>query len=684
MKRTLTVCPYCGTGCMLYLVSDGGRLIGVEPSATHPVSRGSLCVKGWNAHGFVHHPDRLTTPLVRRNGALQPASWDEALGLVADRLQGTQERYGRDAVMFASSAKATNEENYLLMKLARAVFGTNNIDHCARLCHSSTVVGLAETFGSGAMTNSIGCIDSADLIFVTGSNTTEQHPLIGTRIINRARRGARLIVADNRRIRLARHADLHLRHKNGSDVALLNGMMHVIIVEGLADREFIAGRTEGYHLLEEAVAPWTPERAAAVTGLAPGEIVAAARLFGEAQSAMIVYSMGITQHSHGVDNVRCCAALALLTGNAGRPGTGVNPLRGQNNVQGGCDMGALPDVYSGYQTVAEPAVREKFARAWGVAQLPESPGLPLTQAMDAAVTGDVRAMFIMGENPVLSDPDQDHARRALEGLEFLAVQDIFLTETARLAHVVLPAACYAEKEGTFTTTERRVQRLRKAIDPPGEARPDGEIICALAERAGYRGMGYPDVAAVMDEIARLTPIYGGISYGRLDPHGLQWPCPDRDHPGTPVLHTERFTRGAGRFSPVAYRPPAELPDDDYPFVLTTGRTYFHWHTGTMTRRTHLLDREERHPFVELHPDDAGRLGVRDGETVTVASRRGRVQARARVTTMVVPGVVFMPFHFAEGAANALTNNVLDPESAIPEYKVCAVRIWPAVAAKGGV
>ncbi len=678
MKRTLTVCPYCGTGCSFYLVSDGGRLVGVEPSISHPVSRGGLCVKGWNAFAFVHHPDRLTTPLIRRKGTLTPASWDDALGLVVDRLRSIQQRHGADGVMFSSSAKATNEENFLLMKLARAVFATNNIDHCARLCHSSTVFGLAETFGSGAMTNSISCFDQTDLILVIGSNTTEQHPLIGTRILNAAQRGTKLIVADNRRIRLARHADLHLRHKNGSDVALINGMMHVIIAEGLMNRSFIEQRTENYAALVANVADWTPELAAAVTGLEAGEIIAAARLFAAAGRAMIVYSMGITQHSHGVDNVRCCAALALLTGNLGRPGTGVNPLRGQNNVQGGCDMGALPDVYSGYQNVADPLLRQKFAQAWGVNTLPDTPGLPLTHAMDAAAAGSLRGMFIMGENPMLSDPDQAHARRALESLELLVVQDIFLSETAAMADVVLPAACYAEKEGTFTNTERRIQRIRKALNPPGEALADWEIICALAERAGYSGMRYSGPSQVMDEIASLTPIYGGIAYERLDRHGLQWPCPDASHSGTPILHVESFTRGRGRFSPAAYRPSAEVADDNYPFVLTTGRTYFHWHTGTMTRRTHLLDREERTAFVEIHPEDAGRLGIRERDTVLVASRRGEIRAAARVTSVVVPGVLFIPFHFAEGAANALTNNVLDPESAIPEFKVCAVRIMKAL------
>ena len=603
-RKTLTVCPYCGVGCMFYLISDGRRLIGVEPSSTHPVSRGSLCVKGWNAFAFVHHPDRLTTPLIRKNGELKPVSWDEALGLVVDRLRSVQQRFGYDSVMFASSAKATNEENYLLMKLARAVFKTNNIDHCARLCHSSTVFGLAETFGSGAMTNSIDCIDKAAVIFVIGSNTTEQHPLIGSRILTAASRGVKLIVADNRRIRLARNADIHLRHRNGTDVALLNGMMHVIIAEGLADQQFIAERTENYPALAAMVASWTPARAAGITGLTTEEIVAAARLFASAKPAMICYSMGITQHSHGVDNVRCCAALAMLTGNIGLPGGGVNPLRGQNNVQGGCDMGALPDLFSGYQKVADPAVRAKFAQRWGVSDLPENPGLPLTRAMDAAADGKLHGMFIMGENPMLSDPDQAHARHAIENLDFMVVQDIFLSETAALADVVLPAACYAEKEGTFANTDRRVQRVRKAIEPPGIALSDWEIICAIAERAGYSGMRYADASAIMDEIASVTPIYGGISYSRLEPLGLQWPCPDQDHPGTPILHMKRFTRGLGHFSPTDYRQPVENPDEEFPFVLTTGRTYFHWHTGTMTRRTHLLDREERTSFVEIHPDDA--------------------------------------------------------------------------------
>ncbi len=675
MKKVLTTCPYCGTGCAFYLlVDDEGRLAGVEPSATHPTSRGRLCVKGWNAHAFVQHPDRLTTPLIRRNGKLQPASWQEALTLVVARLRQIQAAHGADAAMFLSSAKATNEENYLLMKLARGVFGTNNVDHCARLCHSSTVVGLADTLGSGAMTNSIACIDQAEVIFVIGSNTTEQHPLIGARILEAQARGARLIVADSRRIRLARFAEIHLRQRNGTDIPLLNAMLHVILQEGLEDRAFVAARTEDVVSLRAAVAPWTPARAAALTGVPAAEIAAAARLYAGAKAAMIFYAMGITQHTHGADNVRALADLALLTGHLGRPGTGVNPLRGQNNVQGGCDMGALPNVYSGYQPTADPQVRAKFAAAWGVAQLPAAPGLTATAAMNAAAGGEVKAFFILGENPLLSDPDQGHVRRALENLEFLVVQDIFPTETTALADVVLPAACYAEKEGTFTSTERRVQRVRKAAEAPGEARADWQILGALAKEAGYGGFDYPHPAAVMEEIAALTPSYGGIRYERLDTLGLQWPCPDGAHPGTPILHVNACSRGRGRFRPVAFQPPTEEPDADYPFLLTTGRTYFHWHTGTMTRRTHLLDREEPGPFVELHPHDAAPLGIGHGQAVLIATRRGEICVRARLTEMVTPGLIFIPFHFAEGAANALTLNALDPEAMIPEYKVCAARL----------
>lgn len=688
MKRTLTTCCYCGTGCQFYLVSSQGKLLGVLPSTTHAVARGGLCVKGWNAFHYVNHPDRLTEPLLRRTGTAggspgsaeggwEPIGWDAALKLIVDRLRQIQQHYGRNAVAFFSSAKTTNEENYLMMKLARAVFHTNNVDHCARLCHSATVAGLAAAFGSGAMTNSISCVDRADCIFVTGSNTTEQHPLIGTRIIRAVvERGAKLIVSDNRTIRLARFANLHLRPRNGTDVALLNGMMHVIIREGLQDRRFIAERTENYEQLKALVDEYPPQRVGEICGLAAEEIEQAARMFAKADRAMIVYSMGITQHTHGVDNVRCCANLAMLTGNVGREGTGVNPLRGQNNVQGACDMGALPNVFSGYQPVVDSQVRRKFEQAWHT-QLPAEPGLGVTTAINAAAEGKLKGLLIMGENPMMSDPDQNHVRQALEKLEFLAVIDIFPTPTTKLAHVVLPAASFAEKDGTITSTERRVQRVCRAIEPLGQSRPDWQILCQLAAQAGYPHMKYDSPAEVMEEIASLTPIYGGISYQRLQGGGgLQWPCPDRQHSGTPVLHVGRFGRGRGRFLPVHYRPSAELPDAEYPFVLSTGRCYWHFHTGTMTRRSRLLDREEPQPYVELNPADAQRLGIRHRQRVVVSTRRGEVQVVARITDAIIPGVLFMPFHFEEGAANVLTNNALDPECHIPEYKVAAAAIRP--------
>lgn len=675
MNATLTTCPYCGTGCNFYLLSDdGGCLNGVEPAGNHPTSRGQLCIKGWNAHAFVGHPDRLKTPLVLKDGTLQPTDWQTALDVLHEKLSGMAARYGPDSLMFLSSAKVSNEENYLLMKLARAGYGTNNIDHCARLCHSSSVTGLVETLGSGAMTNSLSCFEETGLIFVIGSNTTEQHPLIGSRILQAVQRGAKLIVADSRKIRLSRHADLHLRHQNGTDVALLNGMMRQILQDGLEDHVFIEARSENFAALQASLAPFTPEYVARITGLMPDQVVEAARLFAKADRAMIVYAMGITQHSHGVDNVRAISNLALLTGNLGRPGTGINPLRGQNNVQGACDMGALPDVYSGYQRVADPVARQKFSEAWGRA-LPTAAGLMSTHAIEAAAAGKVRGMLVLGENPMISDANQALVQQALERLEFLAVIDIFPTETARLADLVLPAACYAERDGTYTSTERRVQRGRKAIDPPAEARADWRILTELLQRCGVPGE-YADPAEIMTEIAQLTPSYGGISYSRLEGHGLQWPCPHSTHPGTPILHREECTRGKGRFSPVDYRPPAELPDEDYPLLLNTGRTYFHWHTGSMTRRTHLLDREERHAFVEINPEDAKNYQIAERQQLTISSRRGAITATARLTDRVPPGQVFIPFHFAEGAANVLTNSVLDPESGIPEFKVCAVRVEP--------
>ncbi|MFA6409287.1 MAG: formate dehydrogenase subunit alpha [Gammaproteobacteria bacterium] len=680
MKKVLTTCPYCGTGCNFYLlVNDNEELVGVEPSANTPVSKGGLCIKGWNSFQFVNHPERLTEPLIRKAGKLVESSWEDALSLIVEKLLGIQSKYGNDALMFLSSARATNEENYLLMKLARGVFHTNNIDHCARLCHASTVTGLAESFGSGAMSNSISCFEKSDCFFVIGSNTTEQHPLIGTRIIKSKQSGAKLIVADNRTIRLARMADLHIRHKNGTDIALLNGIMHVIIQEKLANEDFISKRTENYDAMRDVVLRYPPERVAAICEISVNEIILAARIFAEAKNAMLVYSMGITQHAHGVGNVKSCANLALLTGQIGRVGTGVNPLRGQNNVQGACDMGALPNFYTGYQKVIDSNIRDRFAKAWNVDNnsLSDKVGFSVTKAMDKALDGTLKAFYIMGENPVMSDANQEHVKKALENLDFVVVQDIFYTPTCEYADVILPAVSFAEKDGTFTSTERRVQLVRKAIEPIGEARADWQIICDLAKRLGSAEFNYSKPAEIMKELASLTPIYGGISYDRLGFTGLQWPCLDINHPGTPILHTEKFSRGLGKFSPVEHMGAVEPPDAEYPFVLSTGRCYFHYHTGTMTRRTRLLDREERFPYVEINPIDAKKLNIKDRDFVMLKTRRGMIKVMARVTDVIPVQVLFAPFHFVEGAANALTINTCDPEAEIPEFKVCAANLWRA-------
>ncbi len=675
-ERVTTVCPYCGCGCPLEMYIRDGRLIKITSTPSAEAARGLLCVKGRFGFDFIGHRDRLREPLIRRNGELTPGSWEEALDLVARRLTEIKERDGAEAVAGLASAKCTNEENYLMQKFVRAVVGTNNIDHCARLCHASTVAGLARAFGSGAMTNSIDDLGEAEAIFVIGSNTTECHPVIGSAIKRAVKSGrTRLIVADPRAIELTEMADLHLQQKPGTDVALINALANVILREGLEDRSFISERTEGFDELREVVSPYTPEFAEKIAGVAAPDIVEAARIYGSARAATIIYSMGITQHTTGTDNVLALANLAMLTGNIGRPGTGVNPLRGQNNVQGACDMGALPDVYPGYQKVADEEARTKFEEAWGV-PLPASPGLTVVEMMNAAADGDVKALYIMGENPMLSDPDINHVGEALKKLDFLVVQDIFLSETAELADVVLPAAGFAEKEGCFTNTERRVQRVRKGLDPPGDARTDWSITCDLARRMGYR-MSYPDADAIQDEIARLTPSYGGITYDRLEVRSLQWPCPDRDHPGTPILHAERFARGLGKFHPVEFIPARELPDDDYPFLLSTGRILQHFHTGTMSRHSEVLDELVSVGAVEMNTADAQGLGICEGDTVRITSRRGRIEIAARVTDRVPPGTVFLAFHFREAPANRLTIAALDPVAKIPEFKVCAVKVEAA-------
>jgi len=525
------------------------------------------------------------------------------------------------------------------------------------------------------MTNSIDEIADSECIFVIGSNTTSSHPLVATRIFRAKQKGAKLIVADPRKIQLVSEADVYLRQKLGTDVALLNGMMHVILERNWHDPSFIEERTEGFEEFKKVVEDYTPEKTSEITGIAPEDIIKAAEHFGTAETATIIYCMGITQHVTGVDNVKSLANLAMLTGNVGREATGVNPLRGQNNVQGACDMGGLPNVYPGYQPVTTIDSQKKFSDAWG-AELSDQLGRTIPEMLDGLSDGSVKALFVLGENPVQSDPDAAHVKKALEKAELLVVQDIFMTPTAQLADVVLPGSCFAEKDGTFSNTERRVTRVRKAVEPIGDSRADWEIICDISNRFGY-DMNYDSPADIMDEIATLTPSYGGISFDRLEGEGLQWPCPDKDHPGTKFLHKDVFARGKGLFHAIAYQPPAEVVDEEYPFWLTTGRVFAHYHTSTMTRNCPHLDAEVREGFLELNPMDADTLGVIEGDEVKIASRRGELNVRTTVTDRVDVGVLFLPFHFMESNANVLTNPAFDPIAKIPELKVCAVKLEKA-------
>ena len=534
------------------------------------------------------------------------------------------------------------------------------------------MAGLAAAFGSGAMTNSIAEIENSKCIFIIGSNTTEAHPLIGSRILKAKEKGAKLIVADPRRIQLSFYADIFVRHQLGTDVALINGIMNVILKEGWYDHKFVEERTEGLKEFQKVIEKYTLESVEKITGVRGGDIRKIADLYARSESSSIVYAMGITQHITGVDNVKSLANLAMLCGQIGRESTGVNALRGQNNVQGACDMGGLPNVYPGYQSVSDSQIAEKFEKAWG-AKLSTKPGMTLTEMMKAAMAGEVKAMFILGENPMVSDVDIQHVEKSLEALDFLVVQDIFMSETARLADVVLPGVSFAEKDGTFTNTERKVKRVRKAIEPIGSSRQDWEIICDLSTRMGYP-MHYDDPSKILEEVAQVTPSYGGIYYDRIETEGLHWPCPNRAHPGTPYLHKDRFSRGLGLFHAIEYLPPEELPDKEYPYLLTTGRIYVHYHTGTMTRRSPSLNKEVEEGFAEINPRQAKELGIIQGERIKVFSRRGEIEIKADLSERMERNMIFIPFHFVESAANRLTNPAFDPIAQIPEFKVCAVKI----------
>ena len=681
-REVQTICPYCGTGCGIYLGVRGNRVVAARGDRQSMANRGRLCVKGRFGQDFIHHPDRLTKPLIKdpaggsRFPGFREASWEEAIGLVADRLTAIQREFGPAAVMGISSSRGTNEENYLFQKFMRAVIGTNNVDNCARVCHSPSVTGLTAVFGSGAATNSLDDIDDTQVLLLVGCNPTEAHPVIGMRVRRAvSKKGVRLIVADPRGTVLARAADHWLPLRPGTNVALLNGLAHIIIRDQLHDEAFIAARTEQFAAFAENVCQYTPERVAAITGVAPGDLEAAARLYAQADRAMILYGLGVTEHTDGSAGVMGCANLALLTGNVGRRGAGVNPLRGQNNVQGACDMGALPNVLPGYQSVDDERARAKFEKVWQ-RPLPTHKGLKFTEAWHHARKKRVRAAFIVGHNPAETDPHTRQVVDSLEALDFLVVNEIFLTGTAKLAHVVLPAASFAEKDGTFVNADRQVQRVRKAVEPPPDCKTDVEILCELSERMGYT-MPARTPAEIMDEIAGLVPIFAGISYQRLDREPLVWPCLDPSDGGARRLYETTFPRGRATFQSIDYGEPPEQTDADYPLILTTGRRLEHYNCGSMSRRVPgllALLPEER---LEIHPQDAAKLAIQENDPVEVASRRSSLTMRAHLTERCRPGVVFLSFHFEEVPTNQLLGNYLDALACTPDYKVTAVRVTPA-------
>jgi len=683
LVKVRTTCPYCGVGCQLDLNVDPKRnsIVRVTSEPGIVPNDGNTCVKGRFGFHFVHSPERLTKPLIRENGAFREATWEEALALVGSRLAAIRDKYGPDGLAFLSSCRCSNEENYLMQKIARAAGLTNNVDQCATTCHAPTVAGLASAFGSGAMTNSIGEIKDVETLFLIGSNPTEAHPIIGMEMKKALRRGAKLVVCDPRKTWMARRANVHIQHIPGTDNFLVNAMINHLIEKGLHNEEFVGERCENFDAIRANVSKYSVEEAAKVCGVDPGLIRRAAEMYAAGKPSSIFYTLGITEHTCGTENVQNLANLAMLCGQIGKPSSGVNPLRGQNNVQGGCDMGAIHSVFPGYQKVADPVVREKFSKAWGVT-MPTNTGGRVTDFIEKAHEGVLKGFYVMGEDPVLSEPNQKLVIESLKNLEFLVVQEIFMTETARLAHVVLPATCFVEKDGTFTNSERRVQRIRKAIDPPGEARPDWKIVCDVSTAIGYP-MRYQSAAEVFDEMASLTPSYGGMSYERIDRTGLQWPCPTKDHPGTKFLHEGRFTRGRGLLHAIVFRPPAEVPDSEYPWVLSTGRTLYNYNIGNMTRKSPAIAQKQNENFVEIHRDDASRLGIVDDDWASVATRRGSVIVRAHVSDKVRPGALWMPFHFVETSTNRLTNNAFDNVTRTAEYKCCAAKIDKATGPQPG-
>lgn len=687
MGDVKTICPYCGVGCGMFLTVEGGKVTGVKPQKDHPISKGSLCPKGATAHEFIDHADRLTDPMIKRNGEFVKASWDEAYDYINSEIRRIQDQHGRDSVAMISTTRGTQEENWVAQKFARAVLGTNNLDQCQRICHSATVTGLSEVFGTGAMSNAVREFlePGPEALMVVGSNAAGSHPIIWSQwILPTLRKGIPLIVIDPRKTQVVTDGEragaqvLHLQARPGSEVALFNAMCQHIIAQDLHDKEYIAERCENFNDFASSLERYTPEMAESISGVPADDIRKAAEIYAEAKPGSITYGIGITEHHVGTNNIKALANLPMITGNMGKAGGGMNALRGQNNVQGATDL-VRPETLPGYQKWDDEIV-QRFQNAWGV-EIPRPQGSDYffaSKMWDNALSGDLKAIYVMGQDFAVSEGNISKVHQALEKLELLVVQDIFMNKTAEFAHVILPAASYAEKEGTFVNTERRVQRVRKAIEPLHNSKTDLDILCELSERMGYP-MSYSSPEDVFEEMRSLMPIYAGITYERMEENeGIQWPCPDEEHPGTPTLHINEFTRGKGLLSAVDYKPPAEETDEEYPLLLTSGRSFMQYNSGTMTRRTKSGIAEPEN-YIQISPEDAQKLGIEDKQPVKVSSRRGEVEVKAKVFP-VVPGVVWMPMHYEEAPTNLLTIDAYDPECGITEVKVCAVKVEPVATA----
>ncbi len=674
IKYVPTTCPYCGVGCSLNLIVSDGKLVGVEPNKRSPINEGKLCPKGATCWEFVHSPDRLTTPKIKKNGEFVDATWDEALSLIASKFKEVSDKYGPKALGFQVSCRTPNEDCYIMQKWARVAFKTNNIDNCARICHGPSVAGLSLSFGSGAATNPFEDVLNSDFILVWGSNAVEAHPLAGRRIVQAKKKGIPIMVVDPRYSATARLADEWVQFNPSTHIALINSMMYWIIKEGKHNKEFIEKRTKGFEDLKKTVAKYAEVEH--ITGVPTEKVKEMAHKYASAKNAVIIYCLGITELTTGTDNVRSLGNLSMLCGNIGRPGVGVNPLRGQNNVQGACDMGAYPNVYSGYQKCESAEARAKMEKAWGITGLPDWYGATLIEQIKQC--GEpIKAMYIMGLNPVVTYPDSNLVMKQLEKLDFLVMQDIFWNESCKYADVVLPGLSFAEKDGTFTSGERRINRIRKAVGGPGQAKADWDIFVQLAKTMGLKGFDFKSAQDVWDDMRSVTPNMFGATYERMEkPESVHWPCPAVDHPGTPILHKEKFSSadGLGTFFGIEYRQPAEIADGAYPFTLMTGRLIFHYHSRTQTGRSKQLDFEVPEAYVQINTLDAAKLGIKEGEKIKLSSRRGEVAPLARISDDVAPGVLYMTMHFGTGSVNNLTNTALDPLSKMPELKHCAVKV----------